>query len=333
MKRDASTLRQIRANPAPRCYLCGSEGNTVYQNQRDKLFEAPGIWNFKLCSNVECELMWLDPMPIEQDIGKAYEKYYTHAEITIPKQEPTKALTDIWRKWVFPVLSFASPFRRERERLSLMYLGDSKPGRLLDVGCGNALRLARLRALGWDVYGQDVDPEAVAYARNTFQIEVHLGRLEDSGFPEMSFDYVILHHVIEHVHDPVKLLKECRRLLKRGGLLVVVTPNTRSFGRKHFGGFWRGLEPPRHIYLFSSKALSTIAVRAGLTVYRAWTTAVNASTFAYGSLLIRRGAYPSSKLRTKLYCHIYAGAYQFRSICQHIRDTDSGEECVLQATN
>src|SRR5713101_4984405 len=119
MKYDKSILCQIRSNPTPFCYLCGSEGNTIHQNQRDKLFEAPGIWNFKLCSNVDCGLMWLDPMPIEQDIGKAYEKYYTHAQTTTQKAVLTKAVIGIWRRWIFPLLSLASPLRRERERLSL----------------------------------------------------------------------------------------------------------------------------------------------------------------------------------------------------------------------
>jgi ubiquinone/menaquinone biosynthesis C-methylase UbiE len=130
---------------------------------------------------------------------------------------------------------------------------------------------------------------------------VHLGRLEDIRFSEMSFDCIILNHVIEHAHDPVMLLKECCRILKRAGLLVVVTPNSRSFAHNHFGPSWRGLEPPRHIHLFSPKTLPTIAVRAGLAIRRSWTTAANARTFGHGSLLIRSAGHSASNLRGKLF--------------------------------
>src|SRR5712692_4343852 len=271
MKSDQYTQFQIRSSRVPCCYICGSGGDVLYQDQRDRLFAAPGSWNFRLCSNVNCGLMWLDPMPNEEDIGKAYESYYTH-ELTSKKAKETRVVSSIWRRWINPVLSYISPYRRERERLFLMYLNDCKPGRLLDVGCGNGLRLAHFRQLGWDVHGQDVDPKAAAYAHDHYQLEVRVGRLKDVGFPEASFDCVVLSHVIEHMHDPLTLLKECRHLLKSGGVLVAVTPNARSFGRKHFGPRWRGLEPPRHIHLFSPEALSTLARRAGFASFHSWTT-------------------------------------------------------------
>jgi 2-polyprenyl-3-methyl-5-hydroxy-6-metoxy-1,4-benzoquinol methylase len=300
----------------------------LYENLADGLFGAPGHWNFKLCPSSDCGLMWLDPIPVEQDIGKAYAQYYTHA--VLPTRMPL--VLGALQKGLSAVLSFVDPVQRERERLSLMYLGDSKPGKLLDVGCGDGSRLARLRALGWDVHGQDVDPDAVARARETFRVDAHLGPLEDIRFSEMSFDCIILNHVIEHAHDPVTLLRECRRILKRAGLLVVVTPNSRSFGHDHFGPAWRGLEPPRHIHLFSPQTLPTVAVRAGLAVRRSWTTAANAGTFGHGSLVIRSAGHSTSNLSGKLFSRAYALGYLYRSVFEHVRDRDSGEECVLQAT-
>lgn len=267
--------------------------------------------------------MWLDPIPLEQDIPKAYTKYYTH---TVNSNDTSTA-----QPRIYDILSFLNPMRRERERLSLMYLGDSKPGRLLDVGCGNGLRLAKMRQLGWDVVGQDVDLQAVTYGRENLGLEVHLGRLEDIGFREESFDAITLNHVIEHAHDPVKLLMECRRILRRGGHLMIVTPNSESFAHKHFGASWRGLEPPRHIHIFSPTTLTAVVTRAGLNVCRSRTTVANATTFWRSSMTIRNGCC-GADWNDRFVTRVRALVYLYRSILEYGMDKDSGEECILKAT-
>jgi 2-polyprenyl-3-methyl-5-hydroxy-6-metoxy-1,4-benzoquinol methylase len=268
-------------------------------------------------------------MPMEEDIGKAYANYYTHCEVPLQRTGLANAL----RKLASILFSRVNPIHEERESLSLMYLDQLKPGKLLDVGCGNGVRLARLRSMGWEVYGQDVDRVAVTYAHETFGIEAHLGRLEDMAFEERSFDCITLNHVIEHAHDPLALLTQARRLLKVGGLIVIVTPNTSSFACKHFGPYWRGLEPPRHVHLFSPRTLSTMANKAGLTISCSATTAANAKTFARASLLVRNGGSFPRTLRGKVESEIYPLLYLYRSIFEHTRNADSGEECVLRATH
>jgi 2-polyprenyl-3-methyl-5-hydroxy-6-metoxy-1,4-benzoquinol methylase len=319
---------EIRSRPRPDCYLCGAPGLSLYEGVKDSLFGAPGIWSFKRCPTLSCGLVWLDPVPMEEETGKAYRKYYTHAERPTGPTGPSGLL----KKGASVLLSLANPVHRERERLSLMHLDGVKPGKLLDVGCGNGARIARLRALGWDVVGQDLDLQAVTYARETFGLEVHLGRLKDIGFPEMSFDAITLNHVIEHAHDPVKLLGECGRLLRVGGRIVIVTPNSDSFAHKHFTASWRGLEPPRHIHVFSPKTLSAAATGAGLTVCHSRTTIANATTFWRGSIAIGNRGKDNSNWISRSLTRARALGYLYRSIFEHLRDTNSGEECVLLAT-
>jgi SAM-dependent methyltransferase len=86
------------------------------------------------------------------------------------------------------------------------------------------------------------------------------------NYPADSFDAVIMSHVIEHVPHPRELLTECARVLKPGGRLVMLTPNAESFGLDYYGRCWRGLEPPRHLQIFSQLALEQIAKQAGLNV-------------------------------------------------------------------
>jgi SAM-dependent methyltransferase len=299
----------------------------LYEHLADMLYDAPGDWNLKVCPKPECGLVWLDPIPLEDEIGKAYTTYYTHAA------EWTNTGGTWLSKLLRKGLATLDPLRRQRRRLFLMFVGDLKPGKLLDVGCGNGTRLAQLESLGWNVYGQDLDSQAVRYAQETFGLKVHLGRLEDIRFPEQFFDCITLNHVIEHVHDPIGLLKECRRILRTGGLMVLVTPNSKSFAHTHYGRFWFGLDPPRHLHLFSPKTLSEAAARAGFTVSCASTTAANGEIFEYGSLNIRDGNTIPSKLRHRIVRRIRMRGFYYRLIIEHLRDADSGEECVLQATS
>jgi 2-polyprenyl-3-methyl-5-hydroxy-6-metoxy-1,4-benzoquinol methylase len=273
--------------------------------------------------------MWLDPVPAEEEIAKAYVRYYTHTAST----KKNSGLVSFMGRKLSDILTVMDPLRRQRHKLSMMYLDENPPGKLLDVGCGNGARLARLRSLGWEVCGQDIDPQAVAYAIETFGISAYLGHLEDIRFPEASFDYITLNHVVEHSHDPVRLLKECRRLLKKGGLLVIVTPNADSFAHKYFGSFWRGLEPPRHIHIFSPKTLAVLAAKADLSVFRSWTTVANAVTFGRGSLMVKKCGHLTSSLGSRIFRAGYLSWYLCRSAMAHKKDFDSGEECVLQATN
>lgn len=317
---------EIHSRPRPACYLCGTQGVLLYGGLEDVLYGAPGTWSFKRCPNPECGLVWLDPVPVEEEIGKAYASYYTHDDGACSQSRLIKGL----RKCGSMIFSFLDPVKQQRQRLALMCLSDLKPGKLLDVGCGNGARLANFRALGWDVYGQDIDPAAAAYAQKTFGLHVRLGRLEETAFEDGLFDCVTLSHVIEHVHDPIGLLRECRRVLKPGGLLAAATPNADSFASRHFGRFWRGLEPPRHIHIFSMRTLPAIVAKAGFSTSHLSTTAANARVFATGSLLIKNGG-GLARTPGVLRDGVYAVGFFYFSVFKDLVAPGSGEECVLQA--
>ncbi len=331
---DQQSSDQIRSRPCPNCFLCGAEGELLYERLKDRLFGAPGIWNFKRCPNPECGLLWLDPMPVEEDIARAYESYYTHID-SLPdgsKRSKRKFLTRISNS-VYGFCLRVTSVQRERKRLASMYLADVPPGRALDVGCGDGSRLARLRTLGWDVQGQEMDPKAVSRARQVYGVRIHLGPLEQAGFVDGEFDAIVMNHVIEHVHDSVRLLAQCNRLLRKGGTFIAVTPNAESHGLKCFGSSWRGLEPPRHLHIFSQRTLRDVAGRAGFSRFETWTTAANADMLASGSVDIRAGGKKPSDFGPKLMRGLLILQYQLWWRLAHLKDRNSGEECVLKAAN
>lgn len=277
----------INSTAKPRCPVCKSYSEILHGGLRDQLFGAPGDWSLRRCAETPCGVLWLDPCPVEADIAKAYQTYYTHADAE-KKPLIRSHLVAVVRDFFVGVVTTLCGQRQEKKDIAHMYLRDMPPGRVLDIGCGEAKFLHRMQQAGWAVQGIDFDAAAARNAKQLFDIDVQVGKLEDMQFPDGTFDAITMNHVIEHVFDPVALLQEARRILKPGGRLVMVTPNALSMGHRVFGRFWRGLEPPRHIQIFTPSSLDTVARSAGLAVNRFFTTAVNAWIIFSASYVLQR---------------------------------------------
>jgi 2-polyprenyl-3-methyl-5-hydroxy-6-metoxy-1,4-benzoquinol methylase len=295
---------KIRSTPQTHCHLCGAAGKVLYEGLTDRLFGAPGAWNFKMCSNEACELVWLDPMPRAEEMPKLYSEYLTHT----PEGNagPAVRLYNAVRNGILAVAfgyekvgakenrrlfyRVLSKVRDLKERMGgeVMWLDASLRGRLLDVGCGNGEFIAHMRDLGWQVVGLEPDADAVLAATGTLGLDVRQGSLEDTDFPAASFDAITMNHVVEHLPEPEETLRRCLGLLRPGGLLVMVTPNAYSLGHAKFGMDWRGLEPPRHFYLYNPKSIRALVTRAGFAVRSLRTTAKGAMYLLALSRMARR---------------------------------------------
>ena len=320
----------IATTPVTTCPLCGSAGEVAYRNLRDVLFGVPGAWTLRECGNPSCGLLWLDPMPQPAEVGRLYAHYYTHV---VPESDTDGPATSGASRGLQRAGFRLLWGRHARKRLNDFYLRRKGGGRLLEVGCGDGRRLARFRAGGWTVEGQEVDAKAAQVAKDRFGLDVHLGELADLNLPADRYDAVALNHVIEHVHEPAELLGECRRLLAPGGRLIVITPNSAALGRRTFGPYWRGLEPPRHLHIFNRQALAALAARAGFVRYQTWTTAAKAETFAQGSLMIARQTSGGSHATAVRMRPLGSSAFTFqmRAWLRSWFDRGSGEEVVLSA--
>jgi 2-polyprenyl-3-methyl-5-hydroxy-6-metoxy-1,4-benzoquinol methylase len=147
-------------------------------------------------------------------------------------------------------------------------------GRVLDVGAGNGAFVRALRGIGVDAHGVEPNAHAVAAAHHAGSDTVVLGALEDATLPFDAWDLIRIHHVLEHVPDPIATLRTARNLLSGSGRMVVVVPNLGGIGRRLFGASWDGLELPRHLHHFTRSSLASAIARVELTTHTTRTVAV-----------------------------------------------------------
>ncbi|MDO8633696.1 MAG: class I SAM-dependent methyltransferase [archaeon] len=141
------------------------------------------------------------------------------------------------------------------------------PGRILDVGCGSGFFLEKMLEKGWNCSGQEVSRYSLPYLEKVRKkgAEVFYGDIKNFKSAQ-KFDLITLYHVIEHVNDPVLVLKKIRKLLKAGGTLFIATPNAGSFSFNVFGCKWFHLDPPRHLIVYSPASLILLLEKSGFKV-------------------------------------------------------------------
>lgn len=336
-------IAKIECENQPACIVCGSEGAVLYSDMRDRLFDVPGRWTVKKCRNPECRFIWLDPRPTQADVGKAYVDYYTHdAEKALGPQYLAARRGYLADRFGYD--NGATPAERWRARLARLYPGRaaefdfsvlwlpaSARGRLLDIGCGDGWLIRHMNALGWSAEGVDFDPRAVAQARGA-GLTVHQGSLFDQRFHDASFDAITMSHSIEHVHDPVAWLAECRRVLRPGGQLILVTPNSESLAQKWFGAHCLALDPPRHLYLFNRDSLERVAERAELRITRTFTSANNANNVFIASRSIQRTGHFEWNSRPSFVSRLTGRAFLLLESTLMLYDAYLGENLVVIAT-
>ncbi len=104
-------------------------------------------------------------------------------------------------------------------------------GRLLDVGCGNALFTQWLRARAGEVVGCDHNAGNCRWGRAQYpDLALLASAAERLPFADDSFDCVVCSDTIEHVDDDQRAIDELIRVLRPGGTLVVTTPQGGLFG-------------------------------------------------------------------------------------------------------
>jgi SAM-dependent methyltransferase len=218
-----------------RCLLCSA-------SRPQKLFFRLGKW-FWMCTR--CELIFV------HDI---YPEFLRDAE----------SLNDPAR--LRPYSRSQPSGRRHPAKLLKEFECYRRRNRLLDVGCADGVFLSAASAAGWRCSGVDILPAIAQMAREERGLDVRTGELFDAGFADGEFDVVHMNEVLEHVVDPVELMREVHRVLRPGGLALLRTGNARSWSARLRGGKWfyyQRFGGHGHIRFYNPKAARVLAQAAG----------------------------------------------------------------------
>jgi 2-polyprenyl-3-methyl-5-hydroxy-6-metoxy-1,4-benzoquinol methylase len=229
------------------CPLCKSSQSRALYSTRDYNRGYPGAFTYVECAG--CGLVYENPRPRPDKLRACYPAYYgTQAT---PDVIAAKNKTNV------PVHSFRAKLIEKH----------CARGTLLDIGCGSGYFIEYMRRRGWRVRGIDPAPELVDYARERLGLtDVQTAAWPMAGGSPAQADVVTMLHVLEHLEAPVEALLASRDALFPAGLLVIETPNIRSWPARIFGKRIVSLDAPRHLMLFSSKTLQQAVELAGFQI-------------------------------------------------------------------
>jgi len=121
--------------------------------------------------------------------------------------------------------------------------------RLLEIGSGMGHLVGQLEDT-FDTYGMDLNHWAVEQSKAVIQkTNLQTASAQELPYQDGAFNVVIIKHIVEHLPDPQKAIREIGRVTEPGGTLILATPNLDSMLKPWKGDRWIGYQDPTHISL------------------------------------------------------------------------------------
>ncbi len=231
------------------CLACRSTNNKKWTSCRDIEYHTTDeIFDLYRCD--DCTALFIDPIPLHR-LSEIYPaNYYSFSGVE-------KSFINNVKRWLD-----ARNFRK------IFKLINANEINILDIGGGSGWQLNMLRGLDARVkFTQIVDidthAESVAAANGHAYF---CGTIENYD-TEKKYNMILLLNLIEHVADPLAVLKKVAYLLAPNGIAILQTPNYDSLDERLFRNqSWGGYHCPRHWVLFNKESYLRLADKAGMAV-------------------------------------------------------------------
>ena len=221
------------------CILCGS-----YSLYKIKGYEQHHLIKCKSCKFVFCE-----PIPSLEELEDHYKGYGRD-----------DYLSPITIKRYHEILDSFEPYR--------------KTNKLIDVGCGIGYFLEFAKKRGWDVFGTEFTDEAIQKCSEK-GIKMEKGILDPENYMPGEFDIITSFEVIEHINNPVHELNSFHKLLRKGGLVYVTTPNFNSLLRYQLKSDYNAICYPEHLSYYTPNTLKKVFTRQGFKTKKIQSTGIS----------------------------------------------------------
>lgn len=246
------------------CPYCQSPEFKLWCRATDRQFGGSQEFAYSWCG--ACGLLFQSERPLETAVAVFYPEHYLPYQDRGSTKSKAKglrqrlvgkgagALNLVVRK-LFPDPVPAA--------LKTTYQPPHPGARLLDFGCGSPRFLDGARRSGWETSGIDFSPQAVESVRQSGHQAWLMNDEVWTHLEDGSLDLVRLSHVLEHLYEPQKVLRQLKGKMKAGSILHLAVPNPTGVSARLFRGNWYGLEVPRHIMLFSPALLQSMLKELG----------------------------------------------------------------------
>lgn len=195
-----------------------------------------------------CSLERIDPQPTDDTLAAIYGKHYYDAWGLHNDTATVSTLKKATFKYVLDNLPHLE-----------------RGAKLLDCGAATGFLLELAKERGLDPYGIELSEfGANAIAEKFGKDHVFRGEIENATFPDGSFQAITMCDYIEHVRDPQRVLERAHKMLAKGGVIGLTTPDTGSLSRRGLGKGWSHYKV-EHLYYFDRENIAKLLARAGYT--------------------------------------------------------------------
>ncbi|HEV7780821.1 MAG TPA: class I SAM-dependent methyltransferase [Chitinophagaceae bacterium] len=232
------------------CPVCRKAGSSLWARAKDEEYFSSGkTYDYFHCP--DCDTIFIDPVPLTELKTIYPSNYYSF--------KAPKGIVVKLKEWLD---------KRLFKKILASIPGDSI--NILDIGGGSGWLLNVIKKLDQRVnitQVVDIDPDAgkIALSNGHRYFE---GVLEDFTSTE-KFHLVLMLNLLEHVANPQQVLQKTDQLLHPDGVILIKTPNTRSWDARLFRrSYWGGLHCPRHWVIFSEKSFRLLLPATKLSVQK-----------------------------------------------------------------
>ena len=257
-----------------KCQLCGCNDQEVIYVAHDHYSQK----SFYLVCCVNCSLVFTNPRPSSDELGEYYPPTY---------------YGDAGQRF-HPLIERAVHFFRKRlaEKIDSHF---PSRGRVLEIGSGRGSLLSELAEKGWTAIGTEYSENIIKEVTDTPGVKVYpTPKLQDCKFPDQYFNVVICYHVLEHLPEPIRTLREIHRIIDPQGLLIIAVPNIGGFTARLSKSHWFGIDAPRHLFHFTPETLETVLGQSGFKIIKRSTLSIEQDVFGFAQSILNLLGFPNN---------------------------------------
>ena len=256
------------------CQLCGCKDQELIYVAHDHYSQK----SFSLVRCVNCSLVFTNPRPSGDELGEYYPpSYYGEAG-----------------QRFHPLIERVVHFFRKRlaEKIDSHF---PSGGRVLEIGSGRGSLLSELAEKGWTAVGTEYSENLVREVADTPGVKVYpTPKLQDCNFPDQYFNVIICYHVLEHLPDPIRTLREIHRIIDPQGLLIIAVPNIGGFTARLSKDHWFAIDAPRHLFHFTPETLEAVLSQTGFSIITRSTLSLEQDVFGFAQSILNLLGFPNN---------------------------------------